>query len=52
LFLSGPVYEEVRCTAKVVDIAIAGVHRHVAASSSWSTSLWPLCSDEAAVFAV
>jgi hypothetical protein len=42
LFLSGALWEEVQCTARVVDgyNAIPGAHRHEAASSSWLTSLF------------
>jgi hypothetical protein len=42
LFLSGALWEEVQCTARVVDgySAILGAHRHEAASSSWLTSLF------------
>ncbi len=42
LFLSAALWEKVRCSARVVDVyrARAGAHRHVAASFSWSTSLF------------
>jgi hypothetical protein len=45
MFLSGALWEEVRCTAKVVDghSAVPGAQGHTTASSSWSTSLFPMC---------
>jgi hypothetical protein len=44
LFLSGALWEEIRCTAKVVDgyNAIGSTRTHVAARSSRSTSLFPI----------
>lgn len=51
MFLSAALWEKVRCSARVVDVyrARKGAHRHVAASFSWSTSLffamwWWSCS--------
>jgi hypothetical protein len=45
LFVSGALWEEVQHAAKVVDgySGIAGAHRHVAACSSWSSSLFSMC---------